>query len=89
MENIINEMKRTAKKENDRARKLWGSFGSHGYGRSFVLPPKAEKIQLMLKENKTRKQISKIIKDFSTQNKTKNVYKEISHFQIQIYDVLI
>jgi|TARA_R110000744_G_scaffold11753_5_gene35618 hypothetical protein len=61
MENIINEMKRTAKKENDRARKLWGSFGSHGYGRSFVLPPKAEKIQLMLKENKTRKQISKIM----------------------------
>ena len=61
MENIINEMKRTAKKENDRARKLWGSFGSHGYGRSFVLPPKAEKIQLMLKENKTRKQSSKIM----------------------------
>ncbi len=51
-------MKRTAKKENDRARKLWGSFGSHNYGRSFVLPPKAARIQLMLKENKTLKKVT-------------------------------
>ena len=66
MNNMIHQMKLTAKAENARARKTWGTIGGADYfgkyGRSVVLPPKAEKIEALLVEGKTRRDISNILK---------------------------
>lgn len=65
MNNMIHQMKLTAKAENARARKTWGTIGGADdfgkYGRSVVLPPKAEKIGALLGEGKTRRDISNIL----------------------------
>ena len=66
MNNIIRQMKLTAKAENARARKAWGTIGGADdfgkYGRSLVLPPKAEKIETLLAEGKSRKDIANVLK---------------------------
>ncbi len=65
MNNMIHQMKLTAKAENARARKTWGTIGGADdfgkYGRSVVLPPKAEKIEDLLGEGKTRRDISTLM----------------------------
>jgi len=65
MNNMIHQMKLTAKAENARARKTWGTIGGADdfgkYGRSVALPPKAEKIGALLGEGKTRRDISNIL----------------------------
>jgi hypothetical protein len=66
MNNMIHQMKLTAKAENARARKTWGTIGGADdfgkYGRSVVLPPKAEKIEALLGEGRSRRDISNILK---------------------------
>ena len=65
MNNMIHQMKLTAKAENARARKTWGTIGGADdfgkYGRNVVLPPKAEKIEDLLGEGKTRRDISTLM----------------------------
>jgi len=64
MNNMIHQMKLMAKAENQNVRRHWGAFGSDGFGKhgpNMILPPKAEKIEALLGEGRSRRDISNIL----------------------------